>query len=521
MNTCYKKVTHDVKLLARAEKWPELRSYFIYADSDDEWAAKCIAWCRFFLNRMFVDKTPEFHFDLVKRLLSTKNEYIAVPRGFSKTTLAQGVMCFLAAHRLRNFIVIIEKSFTEAAEVLSVVRDAFTDNPLVLGVYGRLSKVDVTGEEKEHAKETEGDLLINGTRLRAKGFETPIRGLKSGAHRPDFALVDDVEMDEHVRNEDQRRKYRENFTQGIIPALDIGGQVKVIGTILHNDSLLKSLIDAHDGIILRAYDSAKPETTLLWPERWTYERLMEKKSQMEMDGLGNSKFAQEYLNIIMDDDSRKFRWDWLQKTFRNEDADSKLVNRFACFDVADAKGESNDFTAVTIVDIDRDNNWYIRHVKQKRVDILELVEWIFEIWRYFKPSVIGCEKSGFEYQIRPLLKQRSEEMGIFPIVEELPDGGRNKEARIIGALTGRFQLGKIFFQENPTDDTGILRSQLYDFPRGRFDDLIDSLAFQSDIGKRPFNDKGREDLLPEEHREFFERKNQTKMRSKLEITARL
>ena len=515
------KIVQDITLLANAKRWVELRSFFTYAASDEEWAQKCIAWCRFFLPQMFSDPTPDFHFDLVKRLLSKKNEYIAVPRGFAKTSLAQGVMCFIGAHRLRNFVVIVEKSFTEAAEVLSVVREAFTDNSRILGVYGKLSKMDEGGIEKEHAKETEGDLLINGVRFRAKGFETPIRGLKSGAYRPDFVLVDDVEMDEHVRNEEQRRKYRENFSQGIIPALDIGGQVKVIGTILHNDSLLKGLIETHQGIILRAFDPAFPETTLLWPERWTYPRLMEKKSQMEMEGLSSSKFAQEYLNSPLDDESRRFHWDWLQKTYRDEDVDKKLINRFACFDIADAKGDSNDFTALVVCDIDMENNWYIRHAKQKRVDILELVEWILEVWRYFKPSVIGCEKSGFEYQIRPLLKQRSEELGIFPIVQELPDGGRNKEARIIGALTGRFQAGKIFFQEDAKDDTGVLRGQAYDFPRGKYDDLLDAAGYISDIGKRPFNNGGREDLLPQEQREFYELRNKAKMKMKESILSKL
>lgn len=514
-------IIRDITLLAKNNKWPELRAYFSYAGNEEEWSEKCIAWCRFFLPQMFKDVTPEFHFDLVKRLLSKKNEYVAVPRGFAKTTCAQGVMCFIAANQLRNFVVIVEKSFTEAAEVLSVVRETFTDNSRVLGVYGALSRVDTSGETKEHAKETEGDLLINGVRFRAKGFETPIRGLKSGAYRPDFVLVDDVEMDEHVRNEEQRRKYRENFTQGIIPALDIGGQVKVIGTILHNDSLLKGLIETHNGIILKAFDPARPETTLLWPGRWTYEHLMEKKRQMEMEGVGHSKFAQEFLNEVMDDDSRKFHWDWLQKKYKEDAVANKLVNRYACFDVADAKGDGHDWTALVIVDWDTDNNWIVRYAKQKRVDILELAEWIFEVWGSWKPNKIGVEKNAFEFQVRPLLKQRSEESGVFPIVMELNDGGRNKEARIVGALQGRFQSGKILFREDAKDDTGILISQLYDFPRGKFDDLADALAYISDIGQRPFSMKGRDDLLPMEQREFFEHKKRNKIITKQSIVSRL
>lgn len=515
------KVRADIRLLAAAYDWVALRSYFTFWENEDELAEKVLAWCVFFLPQYFVQDSPPFHRDIIKAIFSSRNEYIAAPRGFSKTTLIQGVLAFIGAHRLRKFVVLGEKTYTEASEVLAAIRAEFADNPMILEVYGKLIAKDAEGREPEKAKDTEGDMLIHGVRFRAKGFNTPIRGLKSAENRPDLVVLDDVEEDEHVRNEEQRRKYMENFTAGIVPALDINGSVKVFGTILHKDSLLMNLINQHKGKVYAAFSVSDPEHTLLWPERWTYQRLMEKKAQMEMEGLGNSKFSQEYLNEPLDDDSRRFHFDWLGKRFKKEEADTKLFNRYACFDVADAKGEGHDYTALVVVDWDGENNWRVRYAKQKRVDILELIEWIFEVWSYWKPNKIGVEKNAFAYQITPLLKQRSEENGIFPIVEELNDGGRNKEARVVGALQGRFQAGKIHFQEDAKDDTGVLVSQLYDFPRGKHDDLPDALAYVSDLGVRPFSSKGRDDLLPPEHKEFYERKNAAKMKSKQGIVARL
>lgn len=482
----YSEVAVAVSTLARAEKWVELRSFFSYADSDEELSNKCIVWCRFFLPQMFKNETPAFHFDLVRRLLSKGNEYIAVPRGFAKTTLAQGVMCFIAANRLRNFVVIVEKSFTEAAEVLSVVRETFTDNPRVLGVYKALSKRDDQGVEKEQAKETEGDLLINGVRFRAKGFNTAIRGLKSGPFRPDFVLVDDVEEDEHVRVEEQRRKYRENFTQGILPALDIGGQVKVIGTILHNDSLLRTLIETHGGLLLRAFELSDPQNTLLWPERWTYERLMEKKAQMELAGMGFSKFAQEYLNEPIDDERRSFKLEWMQQTFTDEDIKFRTLNRYIAIDTAESKREGADYTAVSVVDWDSENNWFIQHAKRHRINSAELVQLIFDLWLRYKPLKIGVEKRAFEDQVKPLLLIKSNETGIYPAVVELEHHGQRKEDRVCGALQGRFESKKIWFKQDATDDMSILKGELYDFPVGKNDDLADSLAYVQSLGNRPF-----------------------------------
>lgn len=520
-NKYIKQVNEDIALLAGAYDWLALRSYFTYWKDEDELAAKVIAWCKFFLPQFFVDDSPPFHYELVKAIFAPRNEYKAAPRGFSKTTLIQGCLAYIAAHKLRNFVVIIEKTYREASEVLATVRSEFSDNAMILEVYGRLVSKDATGNEPEKAKDAEGDFLIQGVRFRGKGFNAPIRGLKSQQYRPDLVILDDVEEDEHVRNEDQRRKYMENYSQGIVPAVDIGGSIKVFGTILHNDSLLSNLITQHGGKIYAAFDVTDPENTLLWPERWTYQRLMDKKAQMESDGLGSSKFAQEYLNSPLDDDSRKFKFEWLQKKFKDEDVNTRLVNRYACFDVADAKGEGNDWTFLTVVDWDTENNWYVRHAKRKRVDSLELIEWIFEVWGYWKPNKIGAEKNAFEYQVRPLLKQKSEERGIFPLVEELKDGGRSKESRIIGALQGRFESGKIWFKEGASDDTNILIGQLYDFPKGKNDDGPDSLAYHSDLGRRPFQDKGREDFLPAEHKEFYAERKLKQLRSRQDLLSKL
>ena len=113
-----------------------------------------------------------------------------------------------------------------------------------------------------------------------KGFNASIRGLKSREWRPSRIILDDVEDDEHIDNPDQRKKYIDNYNKGVQPAVDIDGVIKMTGTILHQDSLLKNLVESHNGEIFRAYDPADPKNTLLWPERWTYELLEEKRISM-------------------------------------------------------------------------------------------------------------------------------------------------------------------------------------------------------------------------------------------------
>lgn len=477
----------DLALLLEAKEWDLIKSWFHYWKDEDELVEKVILWGVTFLPHYLRDETPEFHKDLIRQFFSNKNEYRAAPRGFAKTTINQLCISFSCAHKLDTFIAVIEKSFTEASEVIEAVSDEFRTNPMIRQVYGNLVKMGDTGEVNEKNKDAQGDVMINGVRLRAKGFNTPIRGLKSKEWRPSRIIVDDVEEDTHINSEDQRRKYRENYSQGIVPAVDITGSIKVNGTILHQDSLLKNLIDQFDGKIYQASDPSDFTKNLLWPQRWTTELLLKKKEEMEMEGKGASKFFQEYYNLPTSDETRAFKWEWLQQTYTQEDLKFRTLNRYVTIDVADSKKQGSDFTGVVIVDWDADNNWFIQYAKRYKVNSQELVHLILELWQFWKPVKIGVEKGAFEDQVRPWLKVVSEEKGIFPIVTELPDMGRSKEDRIRGALTGRLESGKIFFKKESNDNQNELKGELFDFPNSKNDDLSDGLAYVEDIGSRPLN----------------------------------
>lgn len=389
------------------------------------------------------------------------------------TTLNQLVLCIVAAHKLRHFTVVLEKTFTEASEVLNVVRDEFSHNELLRIVYGDGVKRDTDGVFDDRNKDAQGDLFIFGVRFRGKGFNTPVRGLKSLEYRPDLILIDDVEEDTHIRSDEQRRKYRENYAQGIVPAVDVDGVIKVTGTILHQDSLLQNLIDQFGGTIYRAFDptSPTPHLTLLWPARWTWERLMDKKAQMEMEGKGSSKFFQEYCNQPVDDLRRDFKQEHLNRLYTPADIKNLALFRTITIDPAESTKQGSDYTAVAVVDTDQNNNWYVRFIKRYRVNSAELIELMFELYKKWKPNVMGIERKAFADQIKPFLDIKAQETGEFFTVKELEHGGQRKEDRIRGALQGRFESGKIWFAEGAIDDTSILRGELYDFPFGKNDDL--------------------------------------------------
>lgn len=484
----------ELNTLIVARKWPYIAAWFGHHESEEELTHKVHLWGYLFMPDYFRSKGCNAHLELIRRFFSDRNEYTAFPRGFGKTTINQLCIAFSCVNHMDEFVPVIEKSWDEASNVLMGVRDVF-EKDLTKRVYGEMLGKEVSGKEAEKMPDAKGDLFINGVRLRALGFNKTIRGLKHKAWRPTRIVVDDVETDEHIGNPDQRAKYMENYMRGIVPSLDRDGTVKVTGTILHFDSLLMNLVEQHDGLVYKGFEKSDPEGTILWPDLWDYNSLMLKKADMMAEGKGADYFYQEILNEPIGEEGRMFKWEWLCKEYEEDDLKFKELNVFATLDVADSMTKKADYTGVTIVGVDSDGNWYVMEVQRYKLDIVTLIERIFEIWAMDGVTKIGVEKKAYEDQIKPLLDSEASKRGIFPIVEELKHGGRRKIDRIRGSLQGKFKNGEIFFKKNAVDKTKLLKEELYsvsnDAISSKHDDLADALAYIDQISERPLDEEFR------------------------------
>jgi hypothetical protein len=481
-------IREDLILLFENEKWPELKVWFSYWSSEEEMIDKVLLWGRTFMTQYFPDPSPEFHRELIRAFFSKKNEFIAAPRGMSKTTLIQLCIAFSIANKLDPYIVLLEKNFTEASEVLDAVRTEFADNNKIKQVYGKLMVKRVGSEEKD--KDAQGDMLINGVRLRGKGYDSPIRGMKYRHSRPSKIIGDDVEDDTHINQPEQRKKYLDKYNKAIVPAVSIDGSIKMYGTILHMDSLLNNLITWHQGKVYKAYNVSDPEHTLLWPERWNWQRLMQKKADMISAGKSTNAFAQEYLNDPLSDEDRKFKYLWLYNPLRQfnlKEMAGKNYNTYCAIDPADSKKDGSDYTGCVVVAIDDYNNWYLLDVRRERLNItakLDLVFQIWDKWRGYNLRSIGFAKNALEDEIRPLFREECEKRHSYPILSQLKEMGRNKESRIAGALVGRYEQGKIWDRNDTNNeryDIEELKQELYNFPSSSHDDLSDSLSLIDDM----------------------------------------
>jgi len=477
MNQLIDKLKSELSvIIGNGAKPEEIREFFRPKDNLDEMTVRSVLLGHYFFPKYFSSPTPDFHYELLKKFFKKGNEYNAYPRGFAKTTCLQLGIAYACINGLDEFIVLIEKNFTEAAEVLESLRDEFKLNDEILRVYGDLTKIGYLGTEQANIRDSAGDFFINGVRLRAKGFDTPIRGLKSRHARPTRVVIDDCESDEHIDNIEQRRKYLDNYIKGVIPAVDSEtGYIKMFGTILHDDSLLNTLIKNHNGKIYAAWDENKE---LLWASKWSVEKLEQKREEMRISERGDSSFYQEYFNQPLSDEDQIFRREMFRyfNAIQWEEIKKKLHRIYTLVDPAISKKTTADFTAVVSVAIDSMNKIYILEITRDRLDPLETIKAIFAHYEKWNPVYVGIETTAYQKALKYFIeeeKRRQHSTVQSMMIQEI----RPTIDKItkISKLQPKYAIANVFHNSDDKN-TPILEQELLRFPKAVHDDILDCIS---------------------------------------------
>lgn len=273
-------------------------------------------FCAFILPHAFTKPFKDFHRETIKEFMNDNNCALAWPRGSGKsTTVGLGYLLWLIAYQKKKYVVYTSQNHEKSTQFLEPIKHEIKHNKLFKFLYG--DYMDKVGD-KETGKDREDCFDYKDMRIQALSFEKNIRGLKYGVFRPDLVILDDIEDDQRVLNPDLRRKDNDKLNKQIIPALDPEtGCYKMVGTILHLDSLLVKKLRLLDGKIYRMCeldDKGRiiPET-IIFPELFSVEVLENKIYEM-----GSASFSSEYLNNPVDDTSSIIKREWVKACFDEE-----------------------------------------------------------------------------------------------------------------------------------------------------------------------------------------------------------
>jgi hypothetical protein len=96
--------------------------------------------------------------------------------------------------------------------------------------------------------------------------------------------------------------------------------------------------------------------------------------------------------------------------------------------------------------------------------------------RDYRPLAVGIERGALKNAVMPYLMDMMRKNNTFAHIQDLTHGNKKKADRIIWALQGRFEHGRIVL--NSDEDWDEFIDQLLLFPsKGVHDDLPDALSY--------------------------------------------
>lgn len=430
-------------------------------------------------------ETPQCHREWWD-LCCSEHKYVAIaaPRGFAKSTaITFAYLLTKLCFRESTFAVIVSDTEAQSILFLNDLKREFLENEDLIKMFG------VAGLEKD----SETDIIVRFLdghlcRVMAKGSEQKMRGLKWHSKRPDLVVCDDIENDELVMNKERREKFQRWFSSALIPILSDKGLIRIVGTILHADSLLEGFMpkerDKYSiqedlklhathyrgwvGVKYQAHN--KDFSKLLWAAKKPKEKLLALRALYESKGQLDL-YSQEMLNRPIDESNTHFRRsDFLDLT--PEDREKRLTY-YITMDLAVTQKTTSDYSVFMVSGMDQDGYVQVRHVIKGRFDSLEIIQIMGELVKTYDPVVVVTEKGIIANSILPAVYRWMDENNLYFRFELLPstlDKVQRSQSIRLRARAGKVKVDK------SADWWPDLEEELMQFPRSAHDDQVDAFS---------------------------------------------
>lgn len=478
---------------------------------------------RAYLPHYFVRESPTFHEELdaiwtkgvMKGLdpLTDKQRIsrakgcrrgTAAPRGHAKSTnFTFKDTLHAVVYEYKHYPIILSDSSDQAEGFLTDIKTELEENTAIREDFGSLK-----------GKVWKGSVILTSTdiKVEAIGSGKKIRGRRHRNWRPDLIVCDDVENDENVNTNEQRKKLENWFYKAVSKAGDTYTDIVYIGTILHYDSLLSKVLrnpeyhcvkyrgvissatnqtlwDAWEAIYTDLDNVNRQEearmffednrddmlagTEVLWEAKLSYYDLMVIKISE-----GEASFNSEIQNDPIDPDSCTFNEEWFD--FYDDDLTLDFTSsRFVLVGANDpslGKNKKSDTSSIIVIAKDTTTGYmYVLEasIEKRQPDVIidDAIEMNKRLRRDCKKPMtkFGVETVQFQYYFKDVMAKKSAEAGEYLPIEEI-NSTQNKDARISSLQPFVKNRYLKFSRRHKT-----LLQQLKEYPMGRNDDGPDGL----------------------------------------------
>lgn len=433
------------------------------------------------------DKVHDQIFDLLDNSDNPK-KLILAPRGIGKTTIDN---LLIPAKRIlfhdKRYIVPVGATYETAEEQSETLKRELMENETI----NTLFDVEKTGTfSKSNWVIKVGGHEVN---VRPKGAGQRLRGMKWGSYRPDLIIVDDLEDDESVRNEMRRKDLSDWFHGALLNTVDRGAdnwEVIVIGTLLHEDSLLMNLHENPDwdSIVIELCDDEYRSNA---PNFMTDQDVEDLANEYRQAGKLDV-FYREYRNIpisLEDADFQQSYFQYYEEGERDEHGKKKYdfaynsdIVSFVLVDIARSTKISSADSAIVGVAIDmEENKIFVRDIVSGKLHPDEIYDESISMCQRLKARYLGIEVTGLnEFVTYPFKNELSRRAPGIELVELQARGGVNEKGKTerVRSLVPFYRQGLVYHNKSCCS---ALEAQLLSFPRSKRWDIMDALGYAPEM----------------------------------------
>lgn len=285
----------------------------------------------------------------------------------------------------------------------------------------------------------------------------------------DIGIIDDVHKDRAEYESDTiRNSVWDWYTSVFLSRLHNDSIQLLVMTRWWEDDLFGRILEKEWHLwevlnIPAVTDYSKQE--VIFPERFTYDLLMEKRNMNERD----------FQSLYMWDPINEWWGSFKKEYFMEYDIAPSELTVYTFLDPAISQKQEADYTAIITIGIDKNNRIYILDIFHEKVEPSDTINALFQIVQQYKPQRVWVEVVAFQKMLALEIRKQMNIRNIFFNLDEINPMGE-KNARIKTILEPRYSNANVLhpkYNKNIKD----FELELLKFPNGKHDDMIDALSW--------------------------------------------
>jgi len=458
-------------------------------------------FCKTFMPESFSKPFSPDHLKLFEALddPTIQKLAIAAPRGFGKTTI------FNKAYPIKRivyqdtkYMVPVSAAGLAAREYSENLKNELLENTELTDIFG-----PIRSETSKGPFSTQEWVTATGIKVLPRGAGQQIRGRQFKNFRPDLYVIDDLEDDESVENEELRDKLKRWFFSSVVNSVELSStdwRIIVIGTVLHEDSLLANLLDDKEYPEWKSmtFELCDENLKSKWPEHLSDEKIKELHDDYKRKGLLDI-FYKEFRNVMIPVGERGFKQDYFSDYTESEQElnTNPNIETMILADIARTTKAKSTYSVVLALSVDVNaGKYYVRDIVKAKMDPGELIAEMLDMGVRCNAIVLAPEVTGLqEYAMYPLTNEMLRR-GLHFIIIPINPRERKTGPKRSGGLIPMYRQG--LFKHNSVCCTH-LEEMLLAWPKSKSWDEIDALSgciYVLEEGERYFSPKELSD--PEE-----------------------